>query len=116
MFKIKAWVFTPQIIICYIFMAAILIAVLSGYTEVPSVHYDRDTDGVIRKYTPPIEDTVIYDAYGTHTLTWRDMKSYQVEITNDGKYAVFHDYDRIAFVVPLHPKCSLNLAIEADND
>lgn len=104
MFKVKAWIFTPQIVVCYAFLLAILICVISGK---PATHLERDTDGVVREYSEPD------DAYGTHTLTYRDMKEYQMEVTPH--YVIVYDYDRIVGVLPLDNKCNLTKLIEDDN-
>ena len=127
--QIKALVFTPQILICYIMLAIIIFLQVNNRPVDRHTHLELDKDNVIREYsnteddeyyTMPANNKVIYPivegAYGTHTLTYRDMKDYQVSITPDGKYVVFYDYDRLAGVVPLDDKCNLTKFIYGDND
>lgn len=93
MFKVKAWIFTPQVIICYILLIAIFIAVISGKPATPATTGD--------------------DAYDTHTLTYKDMKEYQMEVTPH--YVIVYEYNRIVGVLPLDNKCNLTKLIEDDN-
>lgn len=94
MFKVKAWIFTPQVIICYVLLLAILIVVISGKpANVP-------------------EDEI--GPYNTHTLTYRDMKEYQMEVTPN--HVIVYDYDRIVGILPLDNHCNLTKLIEKDNE
>lgn len=54
------------------------------------------------------------DAYGTHQLTWRDMKEYQLDVRDN--HVIMYDYDRIVAVIDLDKNCNLTNAITRDNE
>lgn len=109
MLKIKAWVFTPQVIICYILLVAILVAVISGKPIDKHTHLEVDKDGIIREYSN-IEDD---EYYGTHTLTYKDMKDYQIKVEDNG--CTFWDGDRFVGYIPYNGTCRLDRLITEDN-
>lgn len=106
MFKVTKWHLNPVNLVCLILLSIITVTVLTS----SRVHSDMDTDGVVREYTPPD------DAYGTHTLTYRDMKDYQIVITADQKYFVLYDYDRVVTAIPFNKTCNLSKAVLKDNE
>ena len=119
--KVMGLIFTPQVIICYLMIAIIIFLQFSRPVDTHT-HLEVDKDGVVREYSNEQDDEYYNTeykgngAYDTHRLTWQDMKEYQLSITQDFKYVIMWDYDRMVGVLPLDNNCNLTNLIQLDNE
>lgn len=113
-----------MVAITMIMTGIIMVAVLTSNR----VHYDMDTDGVVRQYST-VAHTCIDESHtycdgdcecdGMQcppipvTYTYRDMKEYQVDVVPG--YTIWYDQGQAQFVVPMDRGCNLTKAVEKDN-
>lgn len=92
MFKVKAWVINPITAICTLMVACILVLTIAA---VPAREQAGEAQAI------------------EHS---RQMKDYQLLLTDDGKYVIMYDGDRLVTALPLDNHCNLTNAILRDSD